>query len=99
MTRTQEQYERASRYLAGGVSSSTRFNQAVGHPLYFARAEGCRVYDLDGRERIDLCTSHGAALLGHADERVRAAIEKVLATGAACSYESELHADLAEQLC
>jgi glutamate-1-semialdehyde 2,1-aminomutase len=99
MSRVQQQFERASRFLAGGVSSSTRVNQALGHPLYFDRAAGCRVWDLDGREYIDLCCSHGATLLGHGDERIQAAVEATQARGAACSYESDLHAQLAELLC
>jgi glutamate-1-semialdehyde 2,1-aminomutase len=99
MSRVVEQYRRACDYLAGGVSASTRLNRALGHPMLFDRAEGCRVWDLDGREYIDLCCSHGATLLGHGDARVRRAVEGVLARGAACSYENELHTDLARLLC
>jgi glutamate-1-semialdehyde 2,1-aminomutase len=99
MSRVTEQFELARAALAGGVSSSTRFNRAIGRAMLFDRAEGCRVWDLDGREYIDLCTSHGATLLGHGDRRVRAAIESVLARGAACSYENEAHTELARLLC
>jgi glutamate-1-semialdehyde 2,1-aminomutase len=99
MSRVVEQYQRACRYLAGGVSASIRLNRALGHPLFFDRAAGCRVWDLDGREYIDLCCSHGATLLGHGDPRVRRAVEAVLDRGAACSYENELHAELARLLC
>ncbi|MDX1945878.1 MAG: aminotransferase class III-fold pyridoxal phosphate-dependent enzyme [Pirellulaceae bacterium] len=99
MSRVVRQHQRASQFLAGGVSSSTRVNQAVGHAMLFDRAQGCRVWDLDGNEYIDLCTSHGAALLGHGDPRVRAAVEAALDRGAACSYESEIHGELAELLC
>src|SRR4051812_12677996 len=99
MTRVESHYQRACGSLAGGVASSTRVNRAVGHAMYFDRAAGCRVWDLDGRDYIDLCTSHGATLLGHGDERVREAVEGVLARGFACSYENELHARLAELLC
>jgi glutamate-1-semialdehyde 2,1-aminomutase len=67
--------------------------------MYFDRAEGCRLWDLDGREYIDLCCSHGATLLGHGDPRVRLAVEQALKRGAACSYENEQHAELAELLC
>jgi glutamate-1-semialdehyde aminotransferase len=49
MTRVADQYRRACDYLAGGVSSSTRLNRAVGHAMLFDRAEGCRIWDLDGR--------------------------------------------------
>jgi glutamate-1-semialdehyde 2,1-aminomutase len=99
MTRVADQYRRACDYLAGGVSSSTRLNRAVGHAMLFDRAEGCRVWDLDGREYIDLCCSHGATLLGHGDARVRRAVEQALARGAACSYENEVHTELARLLC
>ncbi len=99
MSRVVEQYKRACQSLAGGVSSSTRVNRALGHPMYFDRAAGCRLWDLDGREYIDLCTSHGATLLGHGDTRVRRAVERALDRGAACSYENEQHAELAELLC
>src|SRR5262249_27410995 len=99
MSRVVEQYRRACDYLAGGVSSSTRLNRAVGHALLFDRADGCRVWDLDGREYLDLCCSHGATLLGHGDPRVRRAVEAVLARGFACSYENELHTDFARLLC
>ena len=99
MGRVVEQYQMASKYLAGGVSASTRLNRALGHPLLFDRAEGCRVWDLDGREYIDLCCSHGATLLGHGDVRVRQAVERALDRGAACSYENEQHGQLAQLLC
>src|SRR6516225_12054668 len=99
MTRVVDQYRRACDYLAGGVSSSTRLNRALGHAMLIDRAEGCRVWDLDGREYIDLCCSHGATLLGHGDPRVRQAVEAAIGRGAACSYENETHAELAELLC
>jgi glutamate-1-semialdehyde 2,1-aminomutase len=99
MSRVRAQYEQACRYLAGGVSSSTRVNKALGHAMLFDRAEGCRLWDLDGKDYIDLCCSHGATLLGHGDPRVRLAIDAALNRGAACSYENELHTAFARLLC
>lgn len=99
MSRVEEQYRRACGALAGGVSSSTRVNRALGHALLFDRAAGCRLWDLDGREYIDLCCSHGATLLGHGDPRIRRAVDTALERGAPCSYENEQHAALAEQIC
>jgi glutamate-1-semialdehyde 2,1-aminomutase len=99
MSRVTEQYQRACNHLAGGVSSSIRLNRALGHPLLIDRAEGCRVWDLDGREYLDLCCSHGATLLGHGDPGVRRAVEAALARGAACSYENETQTELARLLC
>jgi glutamate-1-semialdehyde 2,1-aminomutase len=99
MSRVVEQFARARQHLAGGVSASTRVNRALGHPLLIDRAAGCRVWDLDGKEYLDLCCSHGATLLGHGDARVRRAVEAVLERGAPCSYENELHTELADLLC
>jgi glutamate-1-semialdehyde 2,1-aminomutase len=99
MKKGPDTFKLACRYLAGGVSASTRLNRAVGHAMLFDRAAGCRVWDLDGREYIDLCCSHGATLLGHGNGEVRAAVERVLARGAACSYENELHTELARLIC
>ncbi|HTU18399.1 MAG TPA: aspartate aminotransferase family protein [Gemmataceae bacterium] len=99
MSRVLEQYQQACNYLAGGVSASTRLNRALGRPMLVDRADGCRIWDMDGREYIDLCCSHGATLLGHGDMRVRHAVERVLARGAPCSYENELHTQLAQLLC
>lgn len=99
MSKVEEQYRRACSSLAGGVSSSTRLNRAVGHAMLFDRAAGCRVWDLDGKDYLDLCCSHGATLLGHGDPEVRAAVERALARGAPCSYENEVHAEFAELLC
>jgi glutamate-1-semialdehyde 2,1-aminomutase len=67
--------------------------------MLFERAAGCRVWDLDGGEYIDLCCSHGATLLGHGDTRVRRAVEAALERGAACSYENEQHTEFARLLC
>ena len=99
MSRVTDQYQQACKYLAGGVSSSTRLNRAVGHAMLFDRAAGCRVWDLDGQEYIDLCCSHGATLLGHGDPRIRLAVEAALERGAACSYENEQHTEFAHLLC
>src|SRR5437867_751403 len=99
MTRVVEQFEKARHYLAGGVSASTRVNKAVGHAMLFDRAKGCRVWDLDGKEYLDLCCSHGATLLGHGDPRVRKAVDAALERGAACSYENEQHTEFARLLC
>jgi 4-aminobutyrate aminotransferase / (S)-3-amino-2-methylpropionate transaminase / 5-aminovalerate transaminase len=42
--------------------------------LIWARAEGCRVEDADGREYLDLSAGFGVAALGHRHPRIEAAI-------------------------
>jgi glutamate-1-semialdehyde 2,1-aminomutase len=98
MERNQQLSDLASRYLPGGVCSSARINRAINGPFYISRAKGSKVYDLDGREYIDLCTSFGAALLGHAHPRVIEAIKQALDMGIICAYENEWHARLAGRI-
>ena len=42
--------------------------------MIWARAEGCRVWDEDGREYLDLSAGFGVAALGHRNPQVREAI-------------------------
>jgi 4-aminobutyrate aminotransferase-like enzyme len=42
--------------------------------MIWARAEGCRVWDADGREYVDLSAGFGVAALGHGNPRVMEAI-------------------------
>jgi 4-aminobutyrate aminotransferase/(S)-3-amino-2-methylpropionate transaminase len=42
--------------------------------VLWARAEGCRVWDADGREYLDLSAGFGVAALGHRNPRVMTAI-------------------------
>jgi glutamate-1-semialdehyde 2,1-aminomutase len=99
MKSAEELYRFASRYLPGGVCASARSNPAIGHPFFVSRGEGPYVYDLDGRQYVDMCTSHGASLLGHNHPAIRAAVSRALELGIICAYETEHHAALAQRLC
>ena len=94
----EELYLSAQRYLPGGVSASARANEAIGHPFYVSRGDGSRLYDLDGREYLDMCMSHGASLLGHNYPKIKAAVERALDLGIVCSGETEYHAALAKKV-
>ena len=72
-------HEEAVRVLPGGVNSPVRAFGAVGGvPLFISRANGAVVTDLDGNEYIDFVGSWGPMILGHADERVVAAVSKAV---------------------
>jgi glutamate-1-semialdehyde 2,1-aminomutase len=94
----EELYSLAQRYLPGGVSASARANEAIGHPFYVSRGDGPRIYDLDGREYVDLCMSHGASLLGHNHSKIKAAVARALELGIVCSGETEYHSALAKKV-
>jgi glutamate-1-semialdehyde 2,1-aminomutase len=92
-------FDFANKYMVAGVSGSARLNAALGRPLYLTHGDGCRVYDIDGREYIDYNLSHGATFLGHNHPMVREGIEQALKMGVICAYETEYHSRLAELIC
>ena len=65
-SRDAELLGRARRVVPGGVwgHMATRAI-APGYPQFFARSEGCRVWDVDGNEYVDLMCAWGPNLLGY----------------------------------
>ena len=99
MTTVLEQYERAREVMPGGVNSSTRVNQAIGTPFFASRAKGSRVWDIEGREFLDMSCAHGAGLLGHAHPAVDAAMVKAIDMGYVNAFETVYHEELARKVC
>jgi glutamate-1-semialdehyde 2,1-aminomutase len=97
-TRSRQYFDRARHVLPGGVTAAARLNSTLGRPFVVARGEGSRLYDLDGREYIDFCTSFGASLLGHGHPAVRAAVDEALARGILCAHELPEHAEAARRI-
>lgn len=90
---------RAERVLVGGVNSPVRAFRAVGgEPLFIERAEGARLWDLDGREFLDFIGSWGAMILGHAYPAVTSAIEDQARRGTSYGVTSPLEVELAEEI-
>jgi glutamate-1-semialdehyde 2,1-aminomutase len=90
-------FERAQRSIAGGVNSGIRkMEQPV--PLYFARGDGPRVWDVDGNEYIDFQIGQGALLYGHAPRGMADAIGAQAKLGTHWAAQSELEIEVAERL-
>lgn len=90
-------FARASRIIPGGVSSPVRaFGSVGGSPVFVARATGPFLYDVDGREYVDLVGSWGPALLGHAHPEVVAAVQAAAARGLSFGAPTLAEAELAE---
>ncbi|MGB0034382.1 MAG: glutamate-1-semialdehyde 2,1-aminomutase [Candidatus Acidiferrales bacterium] len=97
--RSTEIFNRGKNVLVGGVNSPVRAFRAVGGtPLVIDRAEGARLYDVDGREYIDYVCSWGALILGHAHPDVVAAISDQARRGTSYGMTSPLEIELAERI-
>lgn len=69
-----------------------------GYPQFFDRAEGCRLWDVDGRSYIDLMCSWGPILLGHRHPAVDEAARRQGERGDCMNGPGAALVDLAELL-
>ena len=102
-SRSAAAFRRACDVLVGGVNSPVRAFRAVGGtPVFVDRAEGAFIFDVDGNRYVDLVSSWGPAIVGHANPKVimavRLAADKGLSFGACCEPEAELAEIVTEAL-
>jgi glutamate-1-semialdehyde 2,1-aminomutase len=88
--------ERAKRSLPGGNARTTVY--AKPYPLYAARGAGCRVWDVDGVERIDCINNFTAAIHGYAHPEILRAAHARLDLGTAFGLPTLSEIELAELL-
>jgi glutamate-1-semialdehyde 2,1-aminomutase len=100
MSRSEELFARALKHIPGGVNSPVRaFRSVGGKPLFIARGQGSRIWDIDGREYIDYVGSWGPLLFGHRPPEVLEALEAVLGVGTSFGAPTEREVELAELIC
>lgn len=91
-------YPKASQHLVGSVMSSWNSFNVTGRTV-IERATDCRVWDSEGRERIDWIMGWGSLVLGHSPRPVLDAIRETFDIGFGYQYESPVNAQLADVLC
>lgn len=103
--RSTELFARAEKILVGGVNSPARAfrgvaggGKGVATPLIIDHARGSRIWDIDGREYIDLVCSWGALILGHAHPDVVAAVADQAGRGTSYGMTSPFEVELGEQI-
>ncbi|WP_457550766.1 glutamate-1-semialdehyde 2,1-aminomutase [Archaeoglobus sp.] len=79
LEKSKKLYEDAVNLLPGGVSSPVRAVKPF--PFYTAKAEGSKLYDVDGNCYIDYCLAYGPLILGHANPVVKEALKEQLEKG------------------
>ncbi|MEZ6195603.1 MAG: glutamate-1-semialdehyde 2,1-aminomutase [Planctomycetota bacterium] len=93
-------YERARRCIPGGVNSPVRAYRGMGlDPIFIDRAEGCRVFDRDGKGYVDYVLSYGPHLLGHGHPEVLAALRETVERGTSFGAPTEREVVFAERIC
>jgi glutamate-1-semialdehyde 2,1-aminomutase len=92
-------FEEAKELIPGGVNSPVRACKSVGcAPLFIERAQGSRIFDVDGNSYIDYVGSWGPMILGHRHPEVIKLIEFELSQGTSFGAPTVLEVRLAEML-
>jgi glutamate-1-semialdehyde 2,1-aminomutase len=92
-------FERSQQVIPGGVNSPVRaFRSVGGTPVFFARGEGARVWDVEGKSYIDYVGSWGPLILGHAHPEVVNAVREAAARGLSYGAPTEAELEIAELL-
>jgi glutamate-1-semialdehyde 2,1-aminomutase len=89
----------AAKVIPGGVNSPVRaFRGVGGEPFFVERAEGARLFDVDGRAYIDFVGSWGPLILGHAARPVVEAVTAAAARGTSYGAPTVLEVRMAEEI-
>src|SRR5580658_6724552 len=100
MKRSQSEslFARAQLSIPGGVNSPVRaFRGVGGTPLFIARGDGSRLFDVDGNSYIDYICSWGPLILGHLPGPVVEALRGVLEIGTSFGAPTAQEVELAER--
>ena len=67
-------------------------------PSYFSKSEGCKIWDLDGSEYIDMLMTPGTNSLGYNNSSVNEAVERTIRDGNMSSLNAPEEVELAQKL-
>jgi len=75
-------HQEALSHLVGGVNSPVRaFKSVHGNPIYFEKASGAHVTDVDGNILVDFVQSWGPLIHGHSHPEIIAAVHEKMLKG------------------
>ena len=95
---SKEIFVRAKKAIPGGVNSPVRAFQSVNkeYPIFIKKAKGCKLYDEDGNEYIDMIGSWGPMILGHNHPEVLETVKSEIENGTSFGLPTKKEVELAE---
>ena len=97
---SEELFDRAVKVIPGGVNSPVRAYGAIGiAPRFIDRADGCHIYDVDGKEYVDYNDSWGPMILGHNFPEVKESVLKACEKGLSFGCATAIEVEMAEFIC
>jgi len=91
------QHAAAAAVMPGGNTRTVLYHDPF--PLTIARGDGCRLWDLDGHEYVDMLGEFTAGIFGHTDPVIRSAVISALERGVDLSGHTVAEAELARVIC
>lgn len=99
MSRSEELFQDAQKFIPGGVNSPVRaFKGVGGNPIFFEKGEGAYLFDADGNKYIDYVGSWGPMILGHANKTVISAVQEQLVQGLGYGAPTEIETRMARKV-
>jgi glutamate-1-semialdehyde 2,1-aminomutase len=79
MSKSESLFDRAQQVIPGGVNSPVRAFKAVGgNPVFIAKGEGSRIWDVDGKSYLDYIGSWGPLIEGHRPAHVTEHLRRII---------------------
>jgi glutamate-1-semialdehyde 2,1-aminomutase len=99
MSESSRLFSIAEKIIPGGVNSPVRaFRGVGGQPFFVARAEGARMWDVDGRAYLDFVGSWGPLVLGHAAPAIVTAVSEAARRGTSYGAPTAGEVEMAEAI-
>ncbi len=99
-SRSSQLFRVAQKRIPGGVNSPVRAFRHVGaDPFFIERAQGAKIWDVDGNDYIDYVGSWGPVILGHAPKVIVGAVREAAARGLTFGIPNPLEVEMAELIC
>lgn len=94
MASSKNLFARAKKIIPSGINSPVRYYEP--YPFFVKKAQGSKMWDVDGKNYIDYCNAYGALLLGHGRKEIISDVKKQLEKGTLYCAPTEIEVDLSE---
>lgn len=90
-------YAKAQEHLPGGDTRAVTYFYP--YPIYMAKGEGCKLYDVDGNEYLDFLNNYTALVHGHCHPATVKAVQEEAEKGLSFAAPTEKQAILGGMIC
>lgn len=99
LSASEKAMQRAQAVIPGGVNSPVRaFGSVGGTPPFITSARGSHMVDVDGNEYVDLISSWGPMIHGHAHPEIVDAVKQAAERGLSYGAPTSMEVDLVEEI-